>query len=270
VSTAVLASKLNHGDSAWLSSPTRLRAHLPPATVSKAPSPAPENLPSSSVLPRTSRPTTAKASTKSRRSRSHSGGELLAQRRKLLAHNEFKKQWASDLSVLQAKAQTMSALKENDGMVYLEGPNVYSCAHCRTHFTSHDEIISKSFHGRHGRAFLFESCVNVDIGEPENRTLITGLHSVCDINCSRCKQLVGWTYAKAYAASQKYKEGKFIIEKINLHVEGNRQYKVAAPAGAWSQVHWTQQQQRQRPQQQPFAGHSSGFRSSWLRDTEGF
>lgn len=33
---------------------------------------------------------------------------------------------------------------------YLDGPQVYACYQCRTHFTSHDDIISKSFHGRHG------------------------------------------------------------------------------------------------------------------------
>jgi len=39
---------------------------------------------------------------------------------------------------------------ENDAMVYLDGPQVYTCGNCRTHLTSHDDIISKSFHGRHG------------------------------------------------------------------------------------------------------------------------
>jgi hypothetical protein len=43
-----------------------------------------------------------------------------------------------------------NAMKENDQMVYLDGPQIYSCAHCRTHLTSHDDIVSKSFHGRHG------------------------------------------------------------------------------------------------------------------------
>jgi hypothetical protein len=43
--------------------------------------------------------------------------------------------------------------------------------------------------------------------------------------------MVGWTYAKAYESSQKYKEGKFIIEKINLHLEESGYYDVNAPAG---------------------------------------
>eukprot|EP00540_Astrosyne_radiata_P005350 CAMPEP_0116847892 /NCGR_PEP_ID=MMETSP0418-20121206/14683_1 /TAXON_ID=1158023 /ORGANISM="Astrosyne radiata, Strain 13vi08-1A" /LENGTH=275 /DNA_ID=CAMNT_0004479381 /DNA_START=177 /DNA_END=1004 /DNA_ORIENTATION=+ len=97
--------------------------------------------------------------------------------------------------------------------------------------SSHDDIISKSFHGRHGRAYLFDQCVNVTIGPAEDRVLITGLHSVCDIFCKRCKSMVGWTYAKAYESSQKYKEGKYIIEKINLHLEESYYYNVHHPAG---------------------------------------
>ena len=82
-----------------------------------------------------------------------------------------------------------------------------------------------------GRAFLFDHCVNVDIGPAEERPLMTGLHSVSDIFCKRCKGLVGWTYIKAYEASQKYKEGKFILEKINLHLETSDHFNVASPPG---------------------------------------
>mmetsp|Transcript_25689 Transcript_25689/g.71771 ORF Transcript_25689/g.71771 Transcript_25689/m.71771 type:complete len:205 (+) Transcript_25689:596-1210(+) len=111
---------------------------------------------------------------------------------------------------------TTTTLKENDSMIYLNGKHVYSCIHCRTHLTNHDEIISKSFHGRHGRAFLFGSCVNITLGKAEDRYLITGLHTVCDIQCKRCNTTIGWTYIKAYEEHQKYKEGKYIIEKIHF------------------------------------------------------
>lgn len=43
--------------------------------------------------------------------------------------------------------------------------------------------------------------------------------------------MVGWTYAKAYEFSQKYKEGKFIIEKINLNLEESDYFDVCHPAG---------------------------------------
>jgi len=82
-----------------------------------------------------------------------------------------------------------------------------------------------------GRAYLFDQCVNVTTGTAEDRLLITGMHSVCDIFCNRCRSMVGWTYARAYEPSQKYKEGKFIIEKINLHLEESDAYDVCHPAG---------------------------------------
>jgi hypothetical protein len=36
--------------------------------------------------------------------------------------------------------------------------------------------------------------VNVDHGDPDDRTMITGLYTVRDISCSKCKTVVGWTY----------------------------------------------------------------------------
>lgn len=57
------------------------------------------------------------------------------------------------------KELSKSARKENDAMVYLDGPRIYTCGECRTHLTSHDEIISKSFHGRHGTY----CCVSFDL-----------------------------------------------------------------------------------------------------------
>lgn len=41
---------------------------------------------------------------------------------------------------------------------YLPATNrTYSCVHCRAHLASHDELISKSFQGSQGRAYLFNS-----------------------------------------------------------------------------------------------------------------
>jgi hypothetical protein len=57
-------------------------------------------------------------------------------------------------------ALSKKAQLENDSMVYLDGPLVYTCGACRTHLTSHDDIISKSFHGRKGE-LRFMSSVDV-------------------------------------------------------------------------------------------------------------
>lgn len=133
---------------------------------------------------------------------------------------------------------------------------------------THEQLVSKSFQGRHGRAFLFTAAANVSLGPKEERVLMTGLHSVSDIYCSACESRLGWKYLEAFenrcvpcrsrhlvpshspcesslsigphltraapphcvcvcvcislslcARSQKYKEGKFIVEKSRV-VEG--------------------------------------------------
>lgn len=70
----------------------------------------------------------------------------------------------------------------------------------------------QNFRGQHGKAFLFSSVVNVALGEATERNMTTGRHIVRDILCRQCRETVGWKYDKAYEASEKYKEGKFILE----------------------------------------------------------
>jgi hypothetical protein len=71
---------------------------------------------------------------------------------------------------------------------------------------------TQNFRGQHGKAYLFNSVVNIDTGEPSERNMTTGRHIVRDITCKQCKETVGWKYDKAYEATEKYKEGKFILE----------------------------------------------------------
>jgi hypothetical protein len=92
----------------------------------------------------------------------------------------------------------------------------YSCVHCRAHLANHDELISKSFQGSQGRAYLFNSVVNIGCGPAEERILLTGLHAVADIYCDCCKTTLGWKYEQAFESSQKYKEGKYIIELAHM------------------------------------------------------
>ncbi|XP_065424527.1 protein yippee-like 1 isoform X4 [Chrysemys picta bellii] len=73
-----------------------------------------------------------------------------------------------------------------------------------------------SFQGSQGRAYLFNSVVNVGCGPAEERVLLTGLHAVADIYCENCKTTLGWKYEHAFESSQKYKEGKFIIELAHM------------------------------------------------------
>lgn len=96
--------------------------------------------------------------------------------------------------------------------VYLDSSKVYGCKKCKTHLSNHDDIISRNFRGQHGKAFLFDSVVNVTAGKQEERSMTTGKHLVRDIACRQCHENVGWKYDKAYEPNEKYKENKFILE----------------------------------------------------------
>ncbi|KAI9093947.1 hypothetical protein K1719_026945 [Acacia pycnantha] len=95
---------------------------------------------------------------------------------------------------------------------------LYCCFKCQNHIAFHDDIISKDFRASSGRAFLFAHAININKGAMEERHLMTGLHTVSDVYCSDCGEALGWKYIKAYEESQKYKEGKFILEKFKITV----------------------------------------------------
>lgn len=97
----------------------------------------------------------------------------------------------------------------------------YSCIHCRAHLANHDELISKLFQGNHGRAYLFNKVVNIGCKPAVERELLTGLHAVADIYCDSCETTLGWKYEQAFVPSQKYKEGKYIIELVHMLKENN-------------------------------------------------
>ena len=133
---------------------------------------------------------------------------------------------------------------------------VLCCCSSRSHLALHDELVSKAFQGRHGRAFLFGNVsdptphakqtthcqptpppltdqhassprcavcpapsINVTLGPSENRILMTGLHTVCDIYCLVCCDAIGWYYMEAFEESEKYKEKKYIVEKAKITKE---------------------------------------------------
>ncbi|KAB1224331.1 Protein yippee-like [Morella rubra] len=97
-------------------------------------------------------------------------------------------------------------VKIPEGHCWVEGDNSASSMDSRS--------FGPSFHSRHGKAYLFDKVVNVTVGEQEERLMITGLHTVVDIFCVGCGSLVGWKYEAAHEKSQKYKEGRFILERF--------------------------------------------------------
>uniref|UniRef100_A0A3Q7GBY5 Yippee domain-containing protein n=1 Tax=Solanum lycopersicum TaxID=4081 RepID=A0A3Q7GBY5_SOLLC len=92
----------------------------------------------------------------------------------------------------------------------LEG-NIYSCKHCGIHLAHSENIVSKSFQCSHGKAYLFRKVVNVTSCEIENRMMMTGMHTVADIFCVCCG-----SNETAHEMSQKYKEGKSVLERFKI------------------------------------------------------
>ncbi|KXX79490.1 Protein yippee-like [Madurella mycetomatis] len=137
-------------------------------------------------------------------------------------------------------------------------PDTLRCAGCATDLAYHAQIVSKGFMGRHGRAYLVSppsaqptpSCprsplnpgpeagtaeatdlINIRVGRPEDRQLVTGPHVVADISCVGCGTVVGWKYVDAKDAAQKYKVGKFILE--TRKVVGFRSWEDASHSSSY-------------------------------------
>ena len=106
------------------------------------------------------------------------------------------------------------------GRVFIEpspdGPKAYSCKSCSVVLAERRGLSSRAFHGRGGRAYLFNDVVNVSFGGIEDRALMTGVHSVADVKCVGCARVVGWTYLWAADPAQRYKFGKVVLERAML------------------------------------------------------
>ncbi|KAL5984430.1 hypothetical protein ACLOJK_018535 [Asimina triloba] len=73
-------------------------------------------------------------------------------------------------------------------------------------------------------------CVNVSVGVKEERLMMTGMHTVADIFCVGCGAIVGWKYEVAHEKAQKYKEGKFILERLKIVGPDGNNYWVSHEA----------------------------------------
>ncbi|PHT43821.1 Protein yippee-like [Capsicum baccatum] len=110
-------------------------------------------------------------------------------------------------------------------VVDLEGRS-YNCKFCKTQFALADDIVSKNFHCRRGKAYLFSNVVNITYGPREERMMLSGTHTVADIFCCRCGQIAGWKYEVAHEKSQKYKEGKFVLERGRIIDGGDSEFYI--------------------------------------------
>ncbi|OIV90405.1 hypothetical protein TanjilG_10705 [Lupinus angustifolius] len=93
---------------------------------------------------------------------------------------------------------------------------IYICKNCQTPIAFRSELLSKKFLGKTGPAFMFSHARNIIAGSKQDRALITGIYTVAGIYCSNCGEELGWKYIQAYEERQKFKEGRFIIERAKI------------------------------------------------------
>nr|GMC56660.1 protein yippee-like At5g53940 [Ipomoea batatas] len=85
-------------------------------------------------------------------------------------------------------------------VVDLEG-RTYNCKFCKTQLALADDLVSRAFHCRRGKAYLFNNVVNNMVGPLEERMMLSGMHTVADIFCCCCGQIIGWKYVNPPAVS---------------------------------------------------------------------
>lgn len=63
------------------------------------------------------------------------------------------------------------------------------------------------------KPFFFLQVVNLQYSDVQDRVMLTGRHMVRDVSCKNCNSKLGWIYEFATEDSQRYKEGRVILER---------------------------------------------------------
>ncbi|KZT23947.1 yippee-domain-containing protein [Neolentinus lepideus HHB14362 ss-1] len=92
------------------------------------------------------------------------------------------------------------------------------CKTCHAHITDMDFLLSRSFTGFCGKAALFASISSTGIilAPPTARLMYTGAHTIQELACRRCRGYLGWKILRAHEWSEKWKDGRFLLELAAL------------------------------------------------------
>ncbi|GAA5854517.1 hypothetical protein JCM5353_000036 [Sporobolomyces roseus] len=113
---------------------------------------------------------------------------------------------------------TSPALNRSDSHTFIpDHVPTFRCSTCSLELALADELVSRSFQGGSGPAYLLRSVFNVEVGPQSPKNLISGKHVIAPLNCAGCSTEIGWKYFISPASSQKYKEGKCILEKNKIY-----------------------------------------------------
>ncbi|KAF9447496.1 yippee-like protein, partial [Macrolepiota fuliginosa MF-IS2] len=98
------------------------------------------------------------------------------------------------------------------------------CRGCMNCITSSESLLpssavppgSRAFRGFSGKASLFVEVYNVTASVARVQLMTTGAHTMQEIFCTSCSVSLGWKIVKAHERSERWKEGKWLLELENL------------------------------------------------------
>lgn len=146
--------------------------------------------------------------------------------------------------------------------IYLAGEAVFTCRSCGNHLAVGESVMSNVGAGRRltpelyrptRRGVSLPPCVSCSpssnpsvntytSAESEDRLMRTGKHTVRDLYCGVCRQVLGWKYVSgrgstrgglqqdiAFEPGEKYKEGKYILEREMIHERKESKHTFGRP-----------------------------------------
>lgn len=94
---------------------------------------------------------------------------------------------------------------------------IITCKGCSSHLCMSSMVVSDNFTGASGAAYLVDRVINVELNPVvQESEMTTGHYLISKAHCHQCKVQLGWKYHKAFLFQEKYKEGKFVIERAYL------------------------------------------------------
>jgi len=87
-----------------------------------------------------------------------------------------------------------------------------ACKQCGALICSLKSLVSSSYRGFAGKAALTAEATNVRYDRPSIQLMTSGAYTIQEIMCSGCSSYLGWKMIHAHERTERWKEGKHILE----------------------------------------------------------
>jgi len=87
-----------------------------------------------------------------------------------------------------------------------------ACKQCGASICSLKSLVSSSYRGFAGKAALAIDASNVRYDRPSIQLMTSGAYTIQEIMCLGCSSYLGWKMVHAHELTERWKEGKHILE----------------------------------------------------------